>query len=290
MTISLKDDVMYILLKKIHEQDGNGKHAVDFHATDFTGRNLTIADFLGHLDYLNQKQYINADFSGNAYGNQEDVPDLIDSEEVDFRVANTFGAPDGPLPHLIKFKKAELTEKGVKMLENMEKNPPDAISKGPSTPIASKDTPFLEKVMIKGELEDIFDARDITEMVFRVMRDLMTTEAADRVAEELHEPAELTDQKTLQQEITDLWKDTNPIVGFLSRVRPPWQGPGIFKIDSDRFLFRVKNEGGMPQSADVEQVVNAVFSATKEELSEERIKEIDSWMPEGKVKELWETA
>jgi uncharacterized protein (DUF2267 family) len=281
---------MYILLKKIHEQDGNGKHSVDFQATDFTGRNLTISDFLGHLDYLNQKQYINADFSGNAYANQEDVPDLIDSKEIDFRVANTFGAPDGPLPHLIKFKKAELTEKGVKMLERMEKEPPEAIKKGPSTAIASKDLPFLEKVMLKGELEDIFDARDMTEMVFRVMRDLMTTEAADRVAEELHEPAEVTETKALQQEITDLWKDTNPIVGFLSRVRPPWQGPGIFKIDSDRFLFRVKNEGGMPQSANVEQVVNAVFSATKEELSEERIKEIDSWMPEGKVKELWEQA
>ncbi|MEN9567659.1 MAG: hypothetical protein RLZZ69_2855, partial [Cyanobacteriota bacterium] len=286
MTISLRDDVMYILLDKIHQQDSEGIHSVDFKATDFTGRNLTIADFLGHLDYLNQKQYIIADFSGNAYANQEDVPDLIDAEEVDFRVANTFGAPDGPLPHLIKFKKAELTEKGVKMLENMEKNPPDAISKGPSTPIASKDTPFLEKVMIKGELEDIFDARDMTEMVFRVMRDLMTTEAADQVAEELHEPAEITDQKALQQEITDLWKDTNPIVGFLSRVRPPWQGPGIFKIDSDRFLFRVKNEGGMPPSADVEQVVNAVFSATKQELSDDTKKQVSQFLP-GKIKDMW---
>ena len=290
MTIGLRDDIMYILLRKIKQGDGNGKHSVDFSATDFTGRNLNISDFLGHLDYLNQKQYIEADFKGNAYANQEDVPDLIDEEEVDFRVANTFGAPDGPLPHLIKFKKAKLTEKGEKMLERMNQNPPDALDRGPSTPIASKDTPFLEKVMLKGELEDIFDARDMTEIVFRVMRDLMTTEAADRVADELHEPAEPTDKKALQQEITDLWKDTNPIVGFLSRVRPPWQGPGIFKIDSDRFLFRVKNEGGMPKDTNVEEVVNAVFSATKEELSEERIKEINSWMPEGKVKELWEQA
>lgn len=289
MTISLRDDVMYILLNKIHQKDAEGMHSVDFHATDFTGRNLTIADFLGHLDYLNQKQYIVAEFSGNAYANQEDVPDLIDEETVDFRVANTFGAPDGPLPHLIKFKKAELTEKGVKMLERMEKDPPQALMKGPSKVIASKDMPFLEKVMLKGELEDIFDARDMTEMVFRVMRDLMTTEAADQVAEELHEPAEVTDQKALQQEITDLWKDTNPIVGFLSRVRPPWQGPGIFKIDSDRFLFRVKNEGGMPQSANVEQVVNAVFSATKEELSEDTIQQVSQFLP-GKIKDMWEAA
>jgi uncharacterized protein (DUF2267 family) len=290
MPIPLKDDVMYILLKKIHEEDSQGKHYVDFQASDFTGRSLTISDFLGHLDYLNQKQYIDADFSGNAYANQEDVPDLIDPKEVDFRIANTLGAPDGPLPHLIKFKKAKLTAKGEKLLERMEENPPNALKEGPSTVIATKDMPFLEKVMLKGELEDIFDAREMTEMVFRVMRDLMTTEAADRVAEELHEPAEATDKKALQQEITDLWKDTNPIVGFLSRVRPPWQGPGIFKIDSDRFLFRVKNEGGMPKSANVEQVVGAVFSATKEELSEERIQEIDSWMPEGEVKELWRQA
>ncbi|MEO1673653.1 MAG: DUF2267 domain-containing protein, partial [Cyanobacteria bacterium J06631_2] len=119
MTISLRDDVMYILLNKIGQSNAEGMHSVDFQATDFTGRNMTISDFLGHLDYLNQKQYINADFSGNAYANQEDVPDLIDEPELDFRVANTFGAPDGPLPHLIKFKKAELTEKGQKMLERM---------------------------------------------------------------------------------------------------------------------------------------------------------------------------
>ena len=66
------------------------QNSVDFNATDFTGRNLTISDFLGHLDYLNQKQYIDADFSGNAYANQEDVPDLVDEEEVDFRVSQHF--------------------------------------------------------------------------------------------------------------------------------------------------------------------------------------------------------
>ena len=124
MPISLRDDVMYILLKKINDEKGQGKQSVDFQAIDFTGRNLTISDFLGHLDYLNQKNYIDAEFSGNAYARQEDVPDLINDEEIDFRVANTFGAPDGPLPHLIKFKRAELTEKGEKMLERMEKNHP----------------------------------------------------------------------------------------------------------------------------------------------------------------------
>ncbi|WP_334311351.1 DUF2267 domain-containing protein [Nodularia sphaerocarpa] len=149
--------------------------------------------------------------------------------------------------------------------------------------------PFLEKVMLKSGLSDIFDARDITEVVYRVMRDLMTTAAADRVEEELHKPVEITNDKSLQLEIADLWHDTNPIVGFLSRVRPPWQGPGIFKIDSDRFLFRVANEGGMPGNVDREQVVKAIFSATKDELSPERIEEIASWLPD-KVRQLWEEA
>ncbi|WP_414574846.1 DUF2267 domain-containing protein [Anabaena sp. CCY 9402-a] len=158
-----------------------------------------------------------------------------------------------------------------------------------STAIQERDIPFLEKVKVESGLPDVYDARDITEVVFRVMRDLMTTEAADRVEEELHEPAEITDDKSLQMEIADLWHDTNPLVGFLSRVRPPWQGPGIFKIDSDRFLFRVANEGGMPPNVDREQAVKAVFSATKDELSSERIEEIASWLPD-KVRQLWEEA
>ncbi|WP_407897372.1 DUF2267 domain-containing protein [Scytonema sp. NUACC26] len=171
----------------------------------------------------------------------------------------------------------------------MEAKPPQGLREGPTVPIATKDLPFLEKVRLKGNLEDIFDARDVTEVVYRVMRDLMTTEAADRVAEELHKPAEITEDKSLQMEIADLWKDTNPIVGLLSRVRPPWQGPGIFKIDSDRFLFRVANEGGLQANVDRELVVKAVFSATKDELSQERIQEIASWLPDH-VRELWEKA
>lgn len=165
-----------------------------------------------------------------------------------------------------------------------------AASSAEKSPIAAKDMPFLEKVMQGAGISDPFDARDITEVVFRVMRDLMTTEASDRVAEELHEEVLETDQKALKLEVSDLWKDTNPLVGLLSRVRPPWQGPGIFKINSDRFLFRVANESGMPPEHDREQVVKAIFAATKDELSPERIAEIAQWMPEGRVSELWHEA
>jgi uncharacterized protein (DUF2267 family) len=248
MPISISRHVLYDLLKKIAET-GQGLHEVDF-----SGNQLSEADLLAHLDYLNQNQYINADFTDSG-----------------------------------RFQKAEITDKGRNMIDNFE----EKLSKNPdsksSAPIAEKDLPFLEKVMVKGGLADIFDARDITEVAFRVMRDLMTTEAADRVEAELHKPAEKSDDKSLQMEIAELWHDTNPIVGFLSRVRPPWQGPGIFKIDSDRFLFRVANEGGMPPNADREKVIMAIFSATKDELSQERIQEIASWLPDV-VRKMWEEA
>ena len=284
MPIALKDDVMFILLRKINEKNGQGMHSVDFHATDFTGRNLTISDFLGHLDYLNQKQYIVADFTGNAYANQEDVPDLVDEEEVDFRVANTFGAPDGPLPHLIKFSKAELTDKGKKMLERMEAKPPEALKTGASTPIVDKYTPFLEEIALKAELSDIFDARDLANLVYRTMRDLMPNETSEAVAAELHDEIEEgAKNKRLQDEISDLWKDDNPIVSWISKVRPP------LKFDADTFIFRIEKEGGVPRGTSGEKVINAVFSATKEELSDDIIKQVSEFLP-GKIKDMWEAA
>lgn len=269
--------------QKIHEGDGQGKHPVGFTEADFTGRDLSIADILGHLDYLNQKQYIDAEFSGNAYANQEDVPSVVDSDEVDFRIANTFGASDGPLPHLITFERAQLTERGAKMLEKMEETPPKSLEEGPAEPIATKDMPFLEKVMLKAELDDVFDARDVAEVVYRTMRDVMTTEASDRVAAELHKPAEPTDDKALQNEIAELWKDTNPIVAFLSRIRPP------LEIKPETFLFRINQEAGLPPGVEPERALKGVFSATKEELSEERIQEVAGFLP-GKIRELWEQA
>jgi uncharacterized protein (DUF2267 family) len=283
MPIALREDIAYIMLKKIHEGDGQGMHPVGFTEADFAGRELSISDVLGHLDYLNQKQYIDAEFTGNAYGNQEDVPDAANPKEVDLRIANTYGAPDGPLPHLITFKRAQLTEKGLKMLEKMEEAPPPALQEGPAVPIATKDMPFLEKVMLKAELEDIFDARDVTEVVFRTMRDVMTNEAVDRVTGELHEAALPTEDKALQDEIADLWKDTNPIVRFLSRVRPP------LEIKPETFLFRINQEAGLPRGVEPEMALSSVFAATKEELSEERIQEIAGFLPDV-IRQLWEQA
>ena len=159
----------------------------------------------------------------------------------------------------------------------------------PKAAIAEKDLPFLEKVMARGEISDLYDARDLTEVVFRTMRDMMTNEAVDRVGEELHVPLKDNDDKTiyaatpLATEVEDLWKDTNPIVHFLSRVRPP------LVIRDETFMFRVKQEGGLQPNVDVDSLVQAVFSATKDELSQERIAEIAGFLP-GTVRQIWETA
>ncbi|MEM8827907.1 MAG: DUF2267 domain-containing protein [Cyanobacteria bacterium P01_G01_bin.19] len=158
------------------------------------------------------------------------------------------------------------------------------------TEITSRERDFIEKVMAKADMSEVYDARDLTGIVFRTMRDLMTTKAAKEVAEELHTPISSTDERLAQEEIADLWKDSNPIVRFLSEVRP------ILKFDDDTFFFRIAMEGGLPQTTESspkitppETIVSAVFSATKEELSATRIAEIANFMP-GKVRTLWENA
>jgi uncharacterized protein (DUF2267 family) len=148
----------------------------------------------------------------------------------------------------------------------------------------------LEKVMVNGHLEDIFDARDITEVVYRVMRDVMTKDAIEHVESELHKEVLPTDDKTLQQEIADLWKDTNPLVGLLSRIRQPLTGePAPLGIDGNLFARRVELEGALPSGVKPETAIAAVFSATKDELSQERIQEIEGFLPD-RIREIWASA
>jgi uncharacterized protein (DUF2267 family) len=62
--------------------------------------------------------------------------------------------------------------------------------------------------------------------------------------------------------------------------------------DDDRCLFRVKNEVFVAKTGfdlEREQVVKAVFSATKDKRSKERIQEVAQDLP-GRVRELWDEA
>jgi uncharacterized protein (DUF2267 family) len=150
--------------------------------------------------------------------------------------------------------------------------------------ISTQHRPFLEKVQQQAGLEDLYDARDITEVVFRTMRDVMTTEAADRVASELHKDAmPNAEDKSLHTDVAQLWKDTNPLVAFLSRVRPP------LEVKPENFLRRIRQEGGLQPGLAPETAVKAVFTATKDELSSERIEEISNFLP-GEIQVLWEQA
>ncbi|NJN57891.1 MAG: DUF2267 domain-containing protein [Leptolyngbyaceae cyanobacterium SL_5_9] len=147
-----------------------------------------------------------------------------------------------------------------------------------SAPLAA--TSFLKKVMVQGELEDLYDARDVAEVVFRTMRDMMPTEVSDRVAAELQGEAIATNDKALQNDVADLWRDTNPVVRFLSRLRPP------LVIEPETFLFRIRQEAGLPNGVEPEVAIAAVFSAVKAELSQERIDEITGFLP-GTIKQMW---
>ena len=71
------------------------------------------------------------------------------------------------------------------MLADMDANLPANLEEGPDVAIPDEHMSFLKKVMLKGNLTDPYDARDVTEVVFRVMRDVMTTEEADRVEADL---------------------------------------------------------------------------------------------------------
>lgn len=145
---------------------------------------------------------------------------------------------------------------------------------------------FIETVMRQGHLEEPHKAKDVTEIVFRMMRNLMTKEAADRVASELRAEKELVPTKSYKaspDDLGDLWQDTDPVVGFMSRLQEPQ------KLDSESFLFQIRQEAELPAGGDIETTISAVFAATKKELSSERIEEIASFLPE-KIQKMWNQA
>lgn len=98
----------------------------------------------------------------------------------------------------------------------------------------------------------------------------------------------LNEKSYIQAPVSEHQEAANPlpVVDFLNRIREPFKS---LKTDDHLFLCRIGQEGGIPVSTDAETGVKAVFSATKEQLSPERITESSGCLP-GKVKQLWEQA
>ena len=132
---------------------------------------------------------------------------------------------------------------------------------------------FLEKIKDKGNLKDLKEARHAAEVVYRTMRDVMPNEAIDRVDEELDDAPDIAE---------NLWTDTNPLVYFLSKLRPQ------LEIKPENFLVRLRQEANLP-GADAETIIKAVFAATKDELSQERVAEIAGYLP-GEISDFWNEA
>ncbi|QIZ73126.1 DUF2267 domain-containing protein [Oxynema aestuarii] len=262
MTIAIREDITYILLKKLRDAgEAEGNPQIEFSAADFGSNPVDEKTLLGNLDYLNRNGYIEVEYTGSPQAEQ----------------VSKLSAP-------VNVKAAKITDKGREMLQKMEANPPESLAENSQQrAIGDRQVSFLEKVRVKAALPDIFDARNLSEVVFRTMRDLMPNQTVDKVADQLHTQAVSSDNKALQDEIVDLWMDTNPIVTWIGRIRPP------LKIDADLFVRRVAQEGGIPRYTDPETVICAVFAATKDELSRDRVEEISEFLP-GRIQQMWQNA
>ena len=121
MPMQLKEDVAYILLKKMGDCP-NSSSPINLMPTDFVGRKTDRTEILAHIDYLNQKGYVKAEFDGDAYANE---------------------GPN-PIPDSVAIKSAELTASGQELLEKMNQNPPAELQKGPSVSFIDPASRYLQ--------------------------------------------------------------------------------------------------------------------------------------------------
>ena len=143
-----------------------------------------------------------------------------------------------------------------------------------------KNQTFLDKVIANSNLETVNEAQTATKVVFRILRDLLPREEVDKLADELREDAPQADM-----EIKDLFKDTNPMVSFFSYISPIQQ----LNISKEVFMLRLQQEGAIRHDADAETITKAVFSATKDELSQEQIDNVTKCLGD-EIRTLWQQA
>ena len=146
-------------------------------------------------------------------------------------------------------------------------------------PTPEKNQAFLDKVIADTNLQTVNEAQTATKVVFRILRDLLPREEVDKLADELRgEEAPNADM-----EIKDLFKDTNPMVSFFSYISPIQQ----LNISKDTFMLRLNQEGAVRHDTDTEAVTKAVFSATKEEISSEQVKNVAKCISDDELRSIW---
>lgn len=139
---------------------------------------------------------------------------------------------------------------------------------------------FLDKVLERSSLQTTNDAQRATNIVFRILRDMMLNKTSDQIEQDLKDRAPES-----EREVIDLWQDPNVMVAFFSRISPVQN----LHIKPGTFMLRLKEEGTLPEGVSPEEVAQAVFSATKEILPEERNQEIAGLLP-GEIRQIWERA
>lgn len=144
----------------------------------------------------------------------------------------------------------------------------------------SQQQSFLDKVVERSDLQTTNDAQRATNIVFRILRDMMLNKTSDQIEKDLKERAPES-----EQEVVGLWQDPNVMVGFFSRISPAQN----LHIKPKVFMLRLKEEGALPEGVPPEEVAKAVFSATKEILPSERNQEIAALLPD-EIRQIWETA
>lgn len=142
----------------------------------------------------------------------------------------------------------------------------------------AEQTQFLQKVIDRSSLETENQAQTATNIVFRILRDMVSRGTVERVGGELQ-----TEDPDADMALNDLWKDTNPMVSFFSRLSPVQQ----ISFSPTVFMSRLNEEAALPANVDPKEVAKAIFSATKEELSAERVQEITQSLPK-EMKQIWE--
>ena len=139
---------------------------------------------------------------------------------------------------------------------------------------------FLDRIMAQSNLT-AESAQAATKVMFRILRDMLLNEEVDKVAQELRE-----DPSPVDVSVADLWGDPNVMVAFFSRISPLRQ----LTVGYQAVMLRLEQEGALPEQVKPEKVAMAIFSATKAELSPERIEAIAQALPRDGLRQMWEQA